>query len=763
MRAQVTGEVRGIWIYVRPLGGWKFVRLPLRPSTEGYAVDVPSELVRPPGIEYYIKVEAPEGSITAPEAAPYGELYRVEVEEGFPPEVVVLNPEPDAQIEGGDPVIAVSLLAPGGIVPGSLKLRVDGRDVGLYARLSGPLVTYIPRPPLSPGTHTVEVEALSRDGQSIGPAYWSFTIRRPGVRRLRLEGEVGVDIQYDRPSRHLPYVPLWDNRVRIKLGGRAGGIAWEGSISLTSREESWLTTEEVEPRQPLNRYRLRVRTRFGELIWGDAHPTLSELTLWGVFVRGLHGRARMGPLRINFVHGWTKRAIAPQVVELLPETWIGPQRFVLDDDTLSLAPSDRPSPDSSLVYSQEKTGTFRREVGAVRLSVGGEIFEAGVNLMGIWDDTTSLPIPGPLKELYRPKQNYVASLFARLALDRRRTVLSAEVGGTVITDNAFSEISDTTLAGQIPPWVEGFLKINASTRTTADITDLKANLRPRLYRLGLRTSILRILFLKAEYYRIPTNYISLGSPQRRPDVQGWRFHMRSSFLRGQAVITCGGERYHDNVDGGSPITTTMVSWDLSLQLSPTSLPKYSPFLELGFRSQGGQNDAEEELMKLSNRTGTFTFGLGARVPTWGLSHRFRVRTGYTAYRDFVSPTAGYTNRSLMLWASPGLPSSLTLDLTTSRTVQRQGERRISIRMWHIRAAYKPGNWRLSGELSTTASSDNLGEVDTDKLAVGMGVRYTWREGSTIEGAVRLVRFLDRVAEDRSYTEPVVSLSWRQQW
>jgi len=678
------------------------------------------------------------------------------------PEVVVLNPEPDAQVEGGDPVIAVSLL--GGIFPGSLRIKVDGRDVASYARISGPLVTYIPHPPLLPGTHTVEVEAQTPDGRPIGPVSWSFTVRRPKGRRFRVEGEVGVDLQYDHPSRPLPYVPLWDNRIRLKLRGRSKWAVWEGSISLTSREESWLTTEKVELRQPLNRYRIKVRTKFGELILGDAHPTLSELTLWGVFVRGLYGKVRAGPFRISLVHGWTKRAIAPQVSELSPERWVGPKSFVLGGDTLFLSPSDRTSPDSSLIYRQKKAGTFHRKVRAIRLSLGGEIFEAGVNIMGIWDDTTSLHIPVPLKEFYRPKQNYAASLFAKLALNRRRTVLSAEVGGTVVTDNTFSEISDTTFTSEIPAWVGNFLKVNASTRTTADITDPKANLRPRLYRLGLRTSF-HPLFLKAECYRIPANYLSLGSPQQRPDVQGWRFRMRSSLLRGQAIVTCGGERYHDNVDGGGPITTTMSSWDLSLMLSPRALPEYSPSLELGFRSQGGRNDAEEELMKLSTRTRTFTFGLGAKLPTGGLSHRFRVRTGYTEYRDFLSPSSGYKNRSFMLWASPGLSLPLTLDVTAGRAVQRQGGKRLTVNMGHIRALWEPnpGNWKLSGELSTTTSSDNLGQVDTEKLAIGVGIRYSMGEGRTLEGTVRLVRFLDRIAREKSYTEPVISLSWWQRW
>jgi len=36
-------------------------------------------------------------------------------------------------------------------------------------------------------------------------------------------------------------------------------------------------------------------------------------------------------------------------------------------------------------------------------------------------------------------------------------------------------------------------------------------------------------------------------------------------------------------------------------------------------------------------------------------------------------------------------------------------------------------------------------------------------GSTLEFTARLVRFLDEASEERSYTEPLVSLSWRRRW
>lgn len=97
-----------------------------------------------------------------------------------------------------------------------------------------------------------------------------------------------------------------------------------------------------------------------------------------------------------------------------------------------------------------------------------------MNLVNIWDDTCSFDVPGPLRTLYRPKHNYVASFFTELSFGRRSTVLSAEVGGTVATDNTFSEISDTTI--RIPRWTGRFIKVNASTRTTLEVGSLKANL-----------------------------------------------------------------------------------------------------------------------------------------------------------------------------------------------------------------------------------------------------------------------------------------------
>lgn len=664
-----------------------------------------------------------------------------------PPDVVVLNPEPGSCVVGGEPVIAVSV--PGGIVPGSLKFKVDGVDVTSHVTLSGPLVTYIPSPPLPYGTHDVEVEVRTPDGRTLGPVSWRFTVERPRLRRISIRGEVRFELMYRHLSRPIPYLPLWDNRIHLRVRGTTSWASWEGRMFLTSREESWLTTEKVEPRQPLNRYRVTIRTRFGELVLGDSNPTLSELTLWGKFVRGLHLRARLGSVGVRFIYGWTRRAIPPRIRKISPDAWVDARHFVLGGDTLT--PSEGVAQDSSYVIGQERAGTFEREVRAVQLSLGGERFRAGMNLVNIWDDTCSFDVPGPLRTLYRPKHNYVASLFAELSFGRRHTVLSAEVGGTVATDNTFSEVSDTTISSWIPRWTERFIKVNASTRTTVDIRSLKANLIPRLYRFGLRSSLGRAFF-KVECYRIPTNYVSLGNSQQRPDLQGWRFRLRSSFLSGQAFLRCGGERYHDNVDEGGPITTTTSSWNVSLNLSPRTFQKYSPSAQMEFVRQGGKNDARGT-MRLSNRTETFSFGLGAKLPTGPLSHRLMLRTGYTSYRDFVEPSAGYETRSLMLWASLGLPPPFSLEFTAGRTVQQGKERYFKVGLMRIKAMCEPGRWRFTGELGTTSTSDDL------KLSVGIGLRYSTVGGSTLEFSARLERFSD----ERSYTEPLVSLSWRRRW
>lgn len=150
-----------------------------------------------------------------------------------PPELVVLNPEPGSSLQGGEPVIAVSF--PGGIVPGTLKLKVDGVDVTPRAILSGPLVTYIPSPSLPPGTHNVEVEARTPEGRTLGPASWSFKVERPKLRRMNIRGEVGLELMYRHRSIHR--LPLWDNRILLRVGGATDWASWEGSVSLTSGEE----------------------------------------------------------------------------------------------------------------------------------------------------------------------------------------------------------------------------------------------------------------------------------------------------------------------------------------------------------------------------------------------------------------------------------------------------------------------------------------------------------------------------------------------
>jgi hypothetical protein len=110
-------------------------------------------------------------------------------------EVLTLSPEPGERIPENEVMIAAAFIDQGAqLDPGSIRIEVDGRDVTAESELSAEVATWRPRVPLPPGPHRVTVTARARDGRSVTPATWAFTVESAGesaARRRRAARQVG--------------------------------------------------------------------------------------------------------------------------------------------------------------------------------------------------------------------------------------------------------------------------------------------------------------------------------------------------------------------------------------------------------------------------------------------------------------------------------------------------------------------------------------------------------------------------------------------
>ncbi|MCK4416584.1 MAG: hypothetical protein KAV99_00265 [Candidatus Latescibacteria bacterium] len=774
-------------LYCRMAGGEFYLAVPMRSIQSTYFEMIPPELVTSVGVDYYIEVKDGVGNrSTVPAVDPVNVPYHIEVlaeaESSFP-SLRILNPEPNSNVETGDQVVAISFFDhEGDIDLRSIRFLVDNRNITQDSKISGSLLTYLPPRPLARGTHRVSFEIRDQAGHKAGPVRWEFTVLGAKPRVFRMSGVVNIGLKYDKPSRPRQNVPLWDNQIRLQA---AGGLSWlrlNGLIYLTSLESGFLTSEKLPRRQPVNRFSLNVQSRWFDITVGDSYPVLSDLSLKGILVRGVNLKLNLFGLKLGFIQGLTRRVIDSKTEKTQEDTvaaWLGPTTYItMAGETVVLQTTDVVAQDSSTVaHFGQQIGTFERRVTAAQVGLYlGNVFDFGVNLLEVGDDTTAIDVVPRFRSSYSPKKNFVGTLQATLRLNRRRTVLSAEVGETIITDNVFSELADTTLTEDIPDFVTSRLKINASTKTTLNTVDLSKNITPRLYRLKFVTPI-SVAHLRGEYYRIPPNYTSLGNPQQQTDVQGYLFNTRWRLFRNQLMASVGFDSYHDNLDLSMPFTTTTATVSSNLSFIPSAavfgrFRDYSPSLDLGLRLYERENDSAGDTTKVDNITKTLTLGLGGKLRIGGISTDMNLslmRMGFTD-NNRVIPMPGFDTNALMLSIRSRFDRKFTLSASLGATSNKEKGDGVTtrVKIRNLRGVYAllPERLNTYGKLSLVSCSNNIPrtspkKVDNSQLSFSLGAEFDWKTTVSLSGEFGLVNFADRVDSANDYIEPIVEFFYKR--
>ncbi len=192
-------------------------------------------------------------------------------------EILILAPEPEAEINSNYAVIAVSLFNIPDVDSASIRLVVDDKDITANAEISGGVVTYIPKR-IKKGVHTVRISMSKMDGTPVNPLSWTFTVRDG----LAILGN--VDYKGDISARYSnEYVG--ENFLNVgEIRGNAQVSVEFGKIKTSFRQ----TTRNNPYRQPLNRFSSALQ--FGEYLdirMGDFYRSVSPYTLDGRRVRGL--------------------------------------------------------------------------------------------------------------------------------------------------------------------------------------------------------------------------------------------------------------------------------------------------------------------------------------------------------------------------------------------------------------------------------------------------------------------------------------------
>ena len=373
--------------YYRIKGNISFQEVHLQNVQATWEMKINGRALSEKGLEYCLIFKMTDGGILAfPKEDPLDQPHELNVlpmifsnkivdlleptfqQESVEVDILILSPEPDAEINSDDAVIALSLFNIPDVDSASIRLVVDGKDVTEQAEISGGIVTYIPKR-FKKGIHSVQLTLSMLDGTPIKPISWTFSV----LGGLAIAGN--VDYRGDISARYLnEYVG--ENFLNVgELRGNAEVSVDFGKVKTSFRQ----TTRDNPYRQPLNRFSTALQ--FGEFLdirMGDFYRSISPYTLDGRRVRGLSIDIDLKFVRLEVIQGQLNRKV---------------QHLNKMNGAL-LLPSNPGKVDTlgQLLFTMDRTGyTFDREITLARLSIDlFSKFQMGVHIMKAKDDINSV-------------------------------------------------------------------------------------------------------------------------------------------------------------------------------------------------------------------------------------------------------------------------------------------------------------------------------------------------------------------------------------
>jgi hypothetical protein len=686
----------------------------------------------------------------------------------------------------------------------------------------------------------IEIIAQDTNGNSMGPNVWTFEVKSKFQLPMGAKGNFYMGLQHDdRSSKAAGQVPLWNNKIDAGLKGERGQLSWEAGVMLTSEESSFLTSEKLDKIQPINRYYATLRSRNFRLHFGDDNPNFSDLSVKGILVRGISASFKSNRFNADFLRGYNKRDIGEEIEVVQGISNVTATSYF--DDTaqkvvdISSKPHQRIVQDTSGEYHvyEFSPGTFQRNVTALKLDTAplrNKYFtwNFGVNLFAAEDDTTTLDYvynetdqtrsyrfdAGRDSTLfntgYSPRKNWVGTFETALRFNQNRSVLSAEFGGTMVTDNLFGVVTDD-IRDELPEDIhDDVFRFNGSTQTSFDKMKLKDNIGEGV--TDALTSVYLIRFVtpvpipklktnfKSEVFRIPTHYVSLGNPHQRTDMGGFRFDVRTQFLKDQVSLDLGFETYSDNLDSErkqyasldkavqKDLTKDTRTTSVSVGYRPRILPEYAPNISIGYRAYTAVNDLDTAYNPISKEidmfTNTLMLNVGATLPYGLQQHTGTISfSGMTIGDNRSVPNYDRNesdNNTILLNVSSALnPLPLKVNTTIGMTgntsyyrYEDPADKSLSqkslttdILLLNIAGTYK---WFRDRRFATTAGFGYIGssngaseqsrKVDNTKLTFRFEAEYKLNEMTVLGGNLRFINYTDAVHSAMEYTEPIFGVT-----
>jgi hypothetical protein len=791
-------------------------------------------------VEYYLLAQDRTGNeSTEPAVNPTEQPLRAALDENVnqaADEVVLSSPEAGTSIISGDQLIIVTFYKTDREVDmGTVRIRIDDRDRTREAEIRGNMLIWNPQRPLPDGRHLVEIVARDTNGNNVGPNIWTFQVKSKLQLPLGTTGSFYMGFEHDdRSNDNGGAIPLWNNRIDLGLSGEKSWLSWEAGVELTSEDTPFLTTQTLGGRQPVNRYFATLRTRNLLLHFGDNNPSFSDLSVNGILVRGFGASVKSNRFNADFVYGYNQREIGQDVEIVQGVSNVTPTSYIDASGTpvdISSKPYQQivqdPSDPSVYHVYEFSPGTFKRNVAALKLDTAplrNRFFtwNVGFNLFSAEDDTTTLAYDQNTDRTfhissgdsiitgYNPKKNWVGTFETSLRFNGDKSILSAEFGGTMVTDNMFGALTDD-IKSEIPSQLDDKLfRFNGSTQTSFDKLKLKDNVGKGIADAVTSVYLVRLVTplpipgmstrLKSELYRIPTHYVSLGNPHQRTDMGGYNVSVKTLFLKDQVAVDLGYETYSDNLDKErqqdanaartlqKDLTKDTNTALVTVSLRPHVLPEYEPNVSVGYRTYKASNNLDLVFNSVDKQidlsTNTLMVNFGATLPVGMQRHAGTLSFSNMDIADNRTVPALDKNESSNLTVMLNVNSFLNpLPLSINTTIGQTGNKSFlridppggasyrksmttNITMLNLAATYK---WFRDKSLSTTAGIGYLGssngesksyKVDNTKTSFRFDTEYKLSQMAAAGAQLRFVNYTDNARAGQNYTEPILGVTLR---
>ncbi len=507
-------------------------------------------------------------------------------------DVAILSPDPGATLSQDDLFISAALFYDElDFNQDSFLIYLNGEDITALTETSPYLFKYYPQT-LPRGQHVIQV-LVRMDDTLHEVEQWTFNVAGNAVlgRDLRLtqsRREIGGNVEVGGRSQVISGSSTDALQGRIQLRGR------EGDFYYSLR--SYVTTQESDRFQPVNRYAVNLRFRDNLFLnSGDVSPRFSSYSINGRRVRGINSGVQFGDraFEIEAVYGTVNRSVQ-NLYDAIVVQESGSGNAIEEQFFLELEDGG--------------AGAYERRIVGGRLSIGNpERFRFSLNALRLRDDTTSirriqnfedvlisdpslttglsqqqtnflLQNPNQLQissGVPRPQENLVLSTEVQFSADEQRVRFHTEFAASLLNQDISQGVLDREAADRLGIDLSDSQESFFNNLAWLIIINDQMSTLPFRYRdtesenssvsLFFPSSIiasdtkldLNYLNQRAQiqYRWVGPDYNSLANNTVRRDVAGFTFTDRFRFAQNRLMVMLGAERNRDNVNNYKRNTT----------------------------------------------------------------------------------------------------------------------------------------------------------------------------------------------------------------